>query len=62
MFFLKLYLYFNNCIAYVTGEGANLYFYTLKKYNMDIVDFSLFSTYSAVMGLIGKDYAYTRNF
>ncbi|XP_045778100.1 proton-coupled folate transporter-like [Maniola jurtina] len=43
----------------VFGESAVLFLYTLKKFSMDIVDFSLFSTYSVLMGLIGTIIAVT---
>ncbi|XP_045501745.1 proton-coupled folate transporter-like [Colias croceus] len=41
----------------VFGEGPLLYLYVLKKFNMDLVDFSLFSTYSLLMGLAGTTIA-----
>ncbi|XP_038211169.1 proton-coupled folate transporter-like [Zerene cesonia] len=43
----------------VFGEGPVLFLYVLKKFNMDIVDFSLFSTYSVLMGLAGTTIAVT---
>ncbi|CAG9564020.1 unnamed protein product [Danaus chrysippus] len=41
----------------VFGESPVLYLYTLKKFKMDVVDFSLFSTYSVLMGLAGTSVA-----
>ncbi|XP_052744626.1 proton-coupled folate transporter-like [Bicyclus anynana] len=46
-------------IGPVFGESSVLFLYTLRKFSMDIVDFSLFSTYSVVMGLIGTALAVT---
>ncbi|XP_050674415.1 proton-coupled folate transporter-like [Leptidea sinapis] len=46
-------------IGPIFGEGAVLFLYTLKKFNMDVIDFSLFSTYSVLMGLAGTTVAVT---
>lgn len=43
----------------VYGEGALVYLYTLLRYSMDLVEFSLYSTYSVIMGLIGTLIAVT---
>lgn len=43
----------------VIGESAFTYSYTLKKYGMTVVDFSLFSTYSILMGTAGTAIAVT---
>ncbi|CAH0764416.1 unnamed protein product [Diatraea saccharalis] len=43
----------------VQGEGTLLYLYTLNRYNMDIVDLSLFSTYSTLVGIAGTAIAVT---
>ncbi|KAL4714998.1 hypothetical protein ACJJTC_003149 [Scirpophaga incertulas] len=43
----------------VHGEGAILYLYTLNRYNMDIVDLSLFTTYFLLVGLAGTTIAVT---
>ncbi|CAG9123792.1 unnamed protein product [Plutella xylostella] len=43
----------------VFGEGAILFLYTLKKYSMDVVEFSLFTTYSVLMGIAGTTIAVT---
>ncbi|CAH0713367.1 unnamed protein product, partial [Brenthis ino] len=37
----------------VFGEASVLFLYTLSKFGMGVVDFSLFSTYSVLMGLAG---------
>ncbi|CAH2235030.1 proton-coupled folate transporter-like [Pararge aegeria] len=37
----------------VFGESPVLFLYTLNKFSMDLVDFSLFSTYSVLMGIFG---------
>lgn len=64
--FLKQYYVNYNCfkinenlilviiIFIILGENAVLYLYTLKKFNMDLVEFSLFSTYFVLMGIAGK--------
>ncbi|XP_046970551.1 proton-coupled folate transporter-like [Vanessa cardui] len=46
-------------IGPVFGESAVLFLYTLKKFNMGVVEFSLFSTYSVLMGLAGTAVAVT---
>ncbi|CAK1584523.1 unnamed protein product [Parnassius mnemosyne] len=46
-------------IGPVYGEAGVMYLYTLKKFNMNIVEFSLFSTYSILMGLAGTTIAVT---
>lgn len=49
----------------VSGEAPVLFLYTLKKFSMDIVDFSFFSTYSVLMGVVGNYYSikyYTNNY
>ncbi|RVE42131.1 hypothetical protein evm_013219 [Chilo suppressalis] len=43
----------------VVGEGTNLYVYTLNRYSMDLVDFSLFTTYSLILGIVGTAIAVT---
>ncbi|CAH2089529.1 unnamed protein product [Euphydryas editha] len=40
-------------IGPVHGESAVLYLYTLKKFNMDLVEYSLFSTYFVLLGIAG---------
>ncbi|XP_068620287.1 proton-coupled folate transporter-like [Battus philenor] len=46
-------------IGPVFGEAGVMFLYTLKKYNMTVVEFSLFSTYSILMGLAGTAVAVT---
>ncbi|KAJ0174135.1 hypothetical protein K1T71_010281 [Dendrolimus kikuchii] len=43
----------------VIGEASITYLYTLQKYNMSVVVFSLFNTYSILMGTIGTAVAVT---
>ncbi|CAH2042400.1 unnamed protein product, partial [Iphiclides podalirius] len=43
----------------VYGEAGVMFLYTLKKYNMTVVEFSLFSTYSILLGLGGTTIAVT---
>ncbi|XP_049876744.1 proton-coupled folate transporter-like [Pectinophora gossypiella] len=46
-------------IGPVFGEANLVYLYTLKKYSMDIIEFSLFSTYSTLVGIAGTAVAVT---
>ncbi|KPJ09702.1 Proton-coupled folate transporter [Papilio machaon] len=46
-------------IGPVYGESGVMFLYTLKKYNMTVVEFSLFMTYSILMGLGGTAVAVT---
>ncbi|XP_075981113.1 lysosomal proton-coupled steroid conjugate and bile acid symporter SLC46A3-like [Anticarsia gemmatalis] len=43
----------------VFGEAAVLFLYVLTKFSMNVVDFSLFSTYSILMGTAGSAVAVT---
>lgn len=57
--------FFNITSFPVSGEAPVLFLYTLKKFSMDIVDFSFFSTYSVLMGVVGNSFFikyYTNNY
>ncbi|CAK1551446.1 unnamed protein product [Leptosia nina] len=46
-------------IGPVFGEGPLLFYYLTSKYEMSVVDFSLFTTYSVLMGIVGTSIAVT---